>query len=610
MDDHLRRLFDLATRNPKNSYRAFHRAIRIAIISFLRKDFERYDHPNASSPQSFVEVYSHVFTAGDVEIPLSDVFPNADRFKDLHKSSCPSCSTYCSGHTVYNLLKFGWDPTFVRRPLVKRPRLYEYDKCHKSVDNELQLLVDTHKLLPVVSQDLECIVPIKIVVKTDHYLAASKLLDLSLEQTETLGSDRVNLRLAALGHAALKTRLVTDFRAGIFNDALEDFPFAYATIHDAVTLSYRYKDPFFCKFDFASYFMQIPLAETAKKYFGIQHDHQSYMFTCLPFGVKSAPAIASLITSELVQLAKRRYDINAVAYIDDVIIVSDGIEQSNLHMNQFIELTTMLNFKLNMKKLLTPTKVIEFLGYNIDASKNPTELFLSREKLELAKQKVVRALKDKRLSYSALSSLSGTLLYLSEIIFLGWAHTLPLWNSAKGITARTRGKFIKLDEIQINLLNWWNERLKNVDHMVLPSTITFPLPSCEELFRARRIFTDASGNDGFGIHNDDNSLIISQPWPVDLLDVEDMLTKELYPFVYFMTNCASEYQGKIIVWLCDNAAAAMTLNGQAARNTIPNNMIMDILIFAKKWDIKIIPIWIPRRFNVFADLLSHTNKFL
>ena len=36
-----------------------------------------------------------------------------------------------------------------------------------------------------------------------------------------------------------------------------------------------------------------------------------------PFGVKSAPVIASLVTAELLQLASRMFDIKAIAYIDD-----------------------------------------------------------------------------------------------------------------------------------------------------------------------------------------------------------------------------------------------------------------------------------------------------
>ena len=230
MNDRLNKIFELVSNNPKTSYRSLHRSIRIAVISFLRKDIEQYDHPSANSPQALVEVYSHVFTTGDVTIPPSTHFPNAEKFRELHKACCKNCNKSCSGYTVFKLLKCGWDPTFVRRPTVKRPRVYEYDRCHESVSREINSLLELHKIMQVQPDDATCIVPIKIVTKPDHILAASKLLKITFQEADAYGSDKINRALKERSLTPIKTRLVTDFRAGLFNDSLEDFPFSYATV--------------------------------------------------------------------------------------------------------------------------------------------------------------------------------------------------------------------------------------------------------------------------------------------------------------------------------------------------------------------------------------------
>ena len=113
---------------------------------------------------------------------------------------------------------------------------------------------------------------------------------------------------------------------------------------------------------------------------------------------------------------------------------------------------------------------------------------------------------------------------------------------------------------------------------------------------------------GFGFFSEDESIVESHEWPAELLTVLDMLTKELFPFVVFMEQYGELFANNIIIWCTDNAAAAMTLNGGAARNAEPNELIMRILNVSERWNITVLTIWIPRHLNIFADYLSKASN--
>ena len=565
------------------------------------------EHPLATDPASLVMSYPDIFTSGTEDLQDLINFPDAEIFWSLHERH-HVCRSGCSGVIVYNILRFGWSPTFIDTPDVHRGGVYNNNNSEKSIQKELDSLLLDGKISKVRLGSLRCVLPIKIVLKADHIEHASLLLHLSPAVVERMGADVINDRLMALGHDPIKTRLVTDFRVGCFNDTLDDYPFAYSTIHSAVGLSYEKMHPVYSKIDFKQYFLQIPLAEKCRDLFGFVVRDQAYMFNALPFGVKSAPIVASLVSAELVQLAANLFGITAISYIDDILIVSEGWKNAHADKENFLKMLEQLRFQVNFDKVYGPSESMEYLGYVLNASSTPITISFNSDKFRVAKRKTFEALQLRKLSYSALASLAGTLLYMSEIISLGWSHSLGLWSAGKGLSDKRRAFKIHLDDCQITYLEWWLKKLTFKERDALPVVHTQPTPAVQDLVRATKIFSDASLTKGFGFFSEDESIVESHEWPAELLTVLDMLTKELFPFVVFMEQYGELFANNIIIWCTDNAAAAMTLNGGAARNAEPNELIMRILNVSERWNITVLTIWIPRHLNIFADYLSKASN--
>ena len=606
LNAHIALFIRSACNNAKTSTKALQRALRKGLIIFLNDEDIMGQHgPSASNSEQLVMHYIHQFESGNRKINNKSSFPDSEIFLRYHNQSRHQCSPNCSGHIVNSILRYGWKPSFVSNPSVIRPRVYNLEQSVMSIDKEINSLIQNKKIVKVDRHEVQCILPIKIVLKNDHISRAAELLHMSFHATEKLGADTINTRLTDAHMPVIKTRMVTDFRAGLWNDNLEDVPFSYSSIHEAIALAHSVETPYFVKIDFSQYFFQIPLAEESQNYFGIAHKGIIYRYTALPFGVKTAPLIASLISTEISNLALSLYGIHMITYIDDLLIVSDGLEKATLQKQQILSMLEDINFIVNPDKVIGPLNEMEFLGFVISAKYKPYTLSINFEKCNLIKLKVITAISNGSLSYSDLASLAGSLLFLSEVIFLGWGHTLPLWAAIKGIDSRNRAFTVRFNPYQISCLLWWRSKLNDITPIHLPKISTFPRPRVREFVDATRLFTDASGTDGYSYYTEDKHILGYDIWPDDLTSSYDMMIKELFPLLICLRRHMEFFQGRPLIWLTDNTSAVMTVNAGAARNPEANDIIMEILTMIEQHDVVLLAIWIPREYNQIADYFSH-----
>ena len=99
-------------------------------------------------------------------------------------------------------------------------------------------------------------------------------------------------------------------------------------------------------------------------------------------------------------------------------------------------------------------------------------------------------------------------------------------------------------------------------------------------------------------------------WPDRIQSVDDMVVKEIYPLKIFLERHGQSCENRVLLWLCDNAAASMIINGGAARNRQPNEIVIEILTLIQKYRLLVLSIWIPRQWNVQADFLSHAARLM
>jgi len=131
---------------------------------------------------------------------------------------------------------------------------------------------------------------------------------------------------------------------------------------DDLTLSAR-NCKFFTKLDINSAFWSIPIRKKDRHKLAFVTHHGHWQWNCLPFGLKSAPAIFQRILSSV--LRKKGLDKFTKNYIDDMLIFSKTYKEHIMHIKKTIRALREEGFKLNKKKCQFALREVTFLGHRI-----------------------------------------------------------------------------------------------------------------------------------------------------------------------------------------------------------------------------------------------------
>lgn len=120
---------------------------------------------------------------------------------------------------------------------------------------------------------------------------------------------------------------------------------------------------FFTKLDINSAFWSIPIREKDKQKTAFITHNGHWQWSCLPFGLKSAPAIFQRILSDVI--SKNNLNAFAINYIDDILIFSENITDHLSHIDKTLKAIKNAGFKLNLKKCSFAKNSVVYLGHKI-----------------------------------------------------------------------------------------------------------------------------------------------------------------------------------------------------------------------------------------------------
>lgn len=157
-----------------------------------------------------------------------------------------------------------------------------------------------------------------------------------------------------------KSRLCIDFRD--LNKIVVPQPQPFPLIEDLMVKTRDCK--FFSKLDINSAFWSIPLkiSDRQKTAFVTQEGH--FQWTCLPFGLKTAPAIFQRIMSNIIR--KHKLADFTVSYIDDILIFSKSFEDHIKHLTMLFQAIKKEGFKLKFPKCSFAENSVQYLGHIIE----------------------------------------------------------------------------------------------------------------------------------------------------------------------------------------------------------------------------------------------------
>ena len=134
------------------------------------------------------------------------------------------------------------------------------------------------------------------------------------------------------------------------------------------------------KVDLKDAFFSVLIHLEHRKYLSFTVGNTSYQFTCLPFGLASAPWVFTKTLRPVTALG-RELGMRMIAYIDDILLLAKSEEKARDQAEGLVYLLQCLGFTINQEKtILEPSQNMEFLGFTVDTRR--MELSLPAEKLK------------------------------------------------------------------------------------------------------------------------------------------------------------------------------------------------------------------------------------
>lgn len=156
-----------------------------------------------------------------------------------------------------------------------------------------------------------------------------------------------------------KTRMCIDFRDLNKNVVPQAQPFPL--IDDIIIRARNCK--YFTTLDINSAFWSILLRIEDRRKTGFVTQDGHFQWTCLPFGLKTSPAIFQRILSNI--LRKHGLIEFSVNYIDDILIHSPTFEEHLDHIEKVLDAIKKEGFRLKFKKCTFATSSVRYLGHVI-----------------------------------------------------------------------------------------------------------------------------------------------------------------------------------------------------------------------------------------------------
>lgn len=186
----------------------------------------------------------------------------------------------------------------------------------------------------------------------------SKLLHASLIE-ESTSPFAAPVTLAFKRGENKKNRLCVDFTE--LNKLVIPESQPFPLVDDLIVKTRNCK--WFSVFDINSAFWSIPLREKDRYKTGFVTQNGHYNWKCLPFGLKTAPAIFQRILRNIIR--RNNLDSFCVNYIDDILIFSDTFDNHLHHIKELLKAILKEGFRLKLLKCNFAQKSVKYLGHII-----------------------------------------------------------------------------------------------------------------------------------------------------------------------------------------------------------------------------------------------------
>ena len=348
---------------------------------------------------------------------------------------------------------------------------------------------------------------------------------------------------------------------------------------------------FMIKLDLKDAYLAIPIHPTHQKYLSFRWRNQVYQFTCLPFGLSSAPRTFTKTLKPVITYF-RSLGVRIVVYLDDMLVLEQTREQLVKWRGIILDLLENLGFLINYAKSeLEPSQIMRFLGFVVNTI--TMQLLLPKEKVAQTVKEAQTLLRTNKATARQLAHLIGLFTSTLPAILPAPLHYRGLQDLKHAILRRSGFDMSLLLTAEAREdLEWWIRNL----HLVNGRGLVREQPSMA-------METDASLA-GWGAVCQDQT--IGGPWTTEekLLHINCL---ELLGAKFAVQAFAKDKQNVVIQLHLDNTTAIAYINHMGGtRSTMLCSMARALWDWCLQRHIFLVASHIPGRINVEADHLSRT----
>lgn len=223
------------------------------------------------------------------------------------------------------------------------------------------------------------------------------------------------------------------------------------------------KDCFMSSIDLKDAYFLIPIHTSSRKYLRFSFNNILYEFTCLPFGLSSAPYVFTKIIKPIVSYLHQQ-NICCTVYLDDFLILSDSQQYCKKYTTTVVKLLQDLGFLINLEKSsLIPQNRCKFLGFIFDSRTLTIELPSEKKlKIILAIKKLI-SLKSCKINFFA--HVIGLLVSTLPTVKYGLLYIKNLEREKVKALIKTNQNYrMKMTINHLNIINdlkWWLQKIPN-----------------------------------------------------------------------------------------------------------------------------------------------------
>ena len=219
------------------------------------------------------------------------------------------------------------------------------------------------------------------------------------------------------------------------------------------------QDCYMSTIDLRDAYYLLPIDESHRKFLRFEFHGKYYQFTCLPFGLSSAPMVFTKLLKPVVGWL-RQLGLCSVLYLDDFLLLGNTSLECASNFNKTHNLLENLGFIINYEKSqVAPVKRCRFLGFILDSSSMTLEL--PGEKRKAVKKLIQRFRNLSQCRIREFAQFIGTIIACCPAIKYSWVYTKEFERQKFLALTRNNDNYEAIMTLRTNVVDftWWDTHI-------------------------------------------------------------------------------------------------------------------------------------------------------